>query len=189
MQTSAPFGLRAVGSQGGGTPTRQECGVIASGYATAIFSGDFVKLVTTGGLERAAIGDSGCGVFAGVEFVDASGFYRVLPYWPAAQTYTAGTCKAYYFRDPTQKYWIQANGALTAAAVGDAADLISLGGSTLSGQSSTMLSSTLVGAAATAQFKILGLALLPDNDWTDSFPVVEVMINEYAPFTPNTNTI
>ena len=64
----AAFGLRLSRSgNGSDLQNMQNKYRIASGYGTAIFQGDMVKVVTGGGIERFADGDSGpiLGVFNG----------------------------------------------------------------------------------------------------------------------------
>jgi hypothetical protein len=66
----APFGLRP--SRTSISSQQQNRYRIASGYATAIFQGDLVAMVTGGGIERVAAGGSGLilGVFNGCNYTD-----------------------------------------------------------------------------------------------------------------------
>jgi hypothetical protein len=66
----ASFGLRPVRTSI--SSQQQNRYRIASGYSTAIFQGDLVKMVTGGGIERMAAGDGGfvVGVFNGCFYTD-----------------------------------------------------------------------------------------------------------------------
>ena len=66
----ASFGLRPVRTSI--SSQQQNRYRIASGYATAIFQGDLVAMVTGGGIERVAAGGSGLilGVFNGCFYTD-----------------------------------------------------------------------------------------------------------------------
>lgn len=186
--TSAPFGLRphmSLPSGSGGMVARAYPNAFASGYAANIFKGSAVKLLTDGTIAVSTAGDTAnLGVFAGVEYTTPTG--RVYSkHWPAS---TAATeIVAYVYDDPKIIYEIQVDGALTQAAIGDCADFTTAAddtGSTLHGLSSATLSATLVGAAASAQFRIVGLAPYPDNAFADAFPIVLVQFNEHVFSTP-----
>ena len=72
--TAAPFGARPVSttSASGSFNGKVQHLKIASGYATAIFNGDFVKMVAAGTIEK----DTGTstlttiGIFMGVKYTD-----------------------------------------------------------------------------------------------------------------------
>ena len=86
--TATPYGFRPVGLLGSGTwsdATRQI--KIASGYATAIFYGDAVKLVSAGTVEK----DTGTtaltpvGIFVGCRYTDPTTNQPTdSQYWPAS---------------------------------------------------------------------------------------------------------
>lgn len=180
--TDSPFGLRPAFHQRGGT-IRPFTAPIASAYGTSIFSGDAVRLVTAGTLERAAATETIAGVFAGCDYTDAAGNRQTSPYWPASTTAT--DIVGYFIADPDVIYEIQATGSLTSASVGDAADLVVGTGNTKSGQSTSEISTTLAGAGNSAQLKIVGLGKSANNEWGDAYTVVQVIINELQPaFTP-----
>ena len=83
-----PYGLVPVQRVGGGTftgPTRQY--KIASGYATSIFNGDAVKLVTGGTVERDTFDAAmtPIGVFLGVSYTDPNTSQLTFKqYYPAS---------------------------------------------------------------------------------------------------------
>jgi hypothetical protein len=113
----------------------------------------------------------------------------VSNYWPANTAYQAGTCVAYFYNDPLIVYEVQADGSLAQTAVGDQADLSNTtAGSATTGLSACTLSTTLAGAGASAQMRIVDLAPYPDNAWGDAFTIVRVTINE-AQFQASVNAI
>ena len=94
---SAPYGLVPV-KMVSGTPyagvTRQY--TIASGYGTNIFTGDAVKLVTAGTVERdtADAAMTPIGVFLGCTYTDPNSKQKLFSqYWPASTV--ASDAKAY----------------------------------------------------------------------------------------------
>lgn len=162
---------------------------IASGYATNLFKGDPVKLVTAGTIQlgtsdgtRTGTVDniSLLGVFAGCEYVDSTGKPTVSSFWPTGTTAT--NIVAYVYDDPLTQYSIKADGSIAATAVGDQADLTGFsapGGSTSTGLSSCTLSSSLVGAGQQGQFRIIDVDRSADNAWGDSYTKVIVQIAEH----------
>lgn len=186
--TYAPFGLR---------PVRRACEVetlrnaIASGYAFNIMTGDPIVLLTNGTIERAGSGPTGTvsatgavgiyGVFAGCTYTDSFGRRQVSPYWPASTTAT--DIDVQYWRDLDKiEFAVQANGALTQAAMGDAADFANLGdGNTLTGQSACGFG-TLAGSGNPGAMRVIGLLEQPGNAWGDTYPIVIVKINRLAGF-------
>lgn len=152
-------------------------GGIASGYASNIFRGDPVKLVTAGTYQLAAAGDAVSAVFAGWLNED-SGVYNAGRYWVSGTTYTkAPVCLFWPVEDVF--FRIQGQGSIAQSAIGDVADHIAGTGNTRSGQSGAYLASgSLQGAGNSAQYKIIDLDLSPGNAWGDSYTRVVVLVNE-----------
>lgn len=179
--TSAPFGFRPASHPSGTIRQDNLTNGIASGYATALYTGTPVKRHTDGTLIATATGaDSAIGVFQGWEGTDASGSYKILPYWPASQTYTDdGKMKVYFTSDREITYEVQTVGTIAATAVGESANVQQApAGSAYSGISSQTLSATTGSSAGT--FQVLGLAEgYPNNAWGDSYVVVKVKISTY----------
>jgi len=177
--TSAPFGLRPAFHPSGLDRAQALAGGIVSGYSSDILKGQPVRYVTAGQIEPAAAGQAFVGAFAGVEWTDTTGRRRVSNYWPASTAYQTGSCVAYFYNDPNIVYEIQADGTLAQSAIGDQADLSNTtAGSNVTGLSQCTLSTTLAGAGAQAQMRIVDLAPYPDNAWGDAFVVVRATINE-----------
>lgn len=188
--TSAPFGFMPIRHAHGGATFNVETlnDGIATGYATSIGAGCPVKLVTGGTLERAAATDALIyGIFAGCFYVDSSGRERTSAYWPASTTATV--IRAMWWRDPFLEYKVQSAGSVAQTAIGDEADHVQGTVSTLSGRSADQLSTTLAGAGASAQFRVVGLLDEQGNAWGDTYTIVRVVINESAGILPNQNAV
>ncbi len=85
----APNGAKPVRHLTGGVIRAREW-KIASGSSTAIFTGDFVKLLSTGYIDVAAAGNRLLGVFAGCKYTASDGTPKFAKYWPAS-TATLGS--------------------------------------------------------------------------------------------------
>lgn len=173
---SAPFGFRPVLHPSGTMrPTKY---TIAGSYGSAIYNGMPVILATNGTITAGTAAADLLGVFAGCEYIDATGKPNVSPNWPAAQSILAGTeAIAYVYDNPSTLFEVQADGSIAQTAVGDQADMSNAtAGSALTGQSQATLSATLAGAGAQAQFRIIGFGKGSDNAPGDAFTVVQVQI-------------
>ena len=103
--TSAPYGFRPSFHNSG--QMRPKAYTIASTYAASIFSGDPVKLISDGTVQlgssdgtRSGTTDGVIllGIFAGVEYNDATGKPTISPFWPSGTTGT--NIVAYVYDDP-----------------------------------------------------------------------------------------
>lgn len=187
--TSAPFGFRASFHPSG--QVRPKAYTIATGYAINIFAGDPVKLVDAGTIQLGTSdgtrsgttdGISLLGIFAGVEYRDATGKPTISPFWPAS---VAGTeIVAYVYDDAETLFDVEyANpgtpGSTTVqTAVGEECDwtVASPGGSTSTGLSNTYLT---VIQATSGQFQITGFAKNVADSLTDAYVTATVRINEH----------
>lgn len=138
---------------------------IASGYATALFTGDVVKMASDGTIQKASNGDVAVGVLVGVQYVDTNGTPQHKPYFPAAFTSTQ-PIYAKVDDDPNSTYHVTAN-ASVASVTPNTLWAASLGaGSTTFGLSGTLLD---VGAGektatpATAMFKVVKVTDAANN--------------------------
>lgn len=183
MLTSAPFGMRPVFHPSGIMRARALDNGIASGYASSIFLGDPVRLTSTGQINVGTGSNSILGSFAGCEFVDTFGRYRMSSYWPANTTGTQ--VRAWFHDDPVLVYAIQANGPVAQAAVGDQANIVNPGtGNTSTGISAAALSSTLAGTGVQAILRIIDVYDDPNNAWGDAFTVVLTQIANHQYVNP-----
>lgn len=174
----APTGLSPAYHLAGGVIRAQEY-KIASGYATAMFKGDLVKVIAG---KRLNTGNSALGPFVGVfngcRFRNARGEYVFSDYWPAGQTtLNSEDAVAFVFDDPNIVYEIQADGNLTSANVGKQADIEYIVGSVTTGVSKTELKSSNIGIGD--NLHILELVDRPDNAFGTNAKV-HVIINEHA---------
>jgi hypothetical protein len=171
--TSAPFGLRPVNHPSG--QVRPVAMTIATGYATAIYQNQPVKIHTDGSIQAAAVGDRFIGSFQGVEWTDANGRRQIAKNWTAS---TAGTdIVAYVTEDPSIIYEIQSNAALTLANVGEQYDFTAASGSTTTGLSTQMLD--VASTAANASVRLLGITPGADNAYGDTYVIAQVQISEH----------
>lgn len=89
MATAPRKGFNRSRNQGSGASTQGLSEyTIASGYATALGTGDPVKLTTDGSIIQATNSASTLGVFQGCRYIDSSGRIQIQKYWPASQTST-----------------------------------------------------------------------------------------------------
>lgn len=173
---SAPFGFRPSFSAVGFDRAKKYA--IAAAYGTNIFKNQPVILNTNGTVTAGTAAADLLGVFAGCEYVDATGKPNVSPYWPAGQTVFAGTVPvAWVYDDPTNVYEVQADGSIPQTAIGDQADISNAAaGSTATGLSASTLSATLAGVGVQAQWRIVGFGQYVDNVPGDAFTVVQVQL-------------
>lgn len=184
---SAPFGFRASYHNSG--QMRPKAYTIASTYAANIFSGDPVKLTDNGVIQLGSSdgtrsgttdGISLLGIFAGCQYLDASGKPTISPFWPSGATGTEIT--AWVYDDPETLFDVQYNnpsaGTTVQTAVGEECDwtVASPGGSTQTGLSNTFLTAI---QATSGQFQITGFGFEINDSLTDAYVVVSVRINEH----------
>ena len=188
--TSAPFGFRPSFHNSG--QMRPKAYTITSTYAASIFSGDPVKLTDNGVIQLGTSdgtrsgtvdGISLLGIFAGVQYLDATGKPTISPFWPAGTTGTQ--IVAWVYDDPETLYDVQyANPGTPGTdsvqtAVGAECDwrVASPGGSTQTGLSNTWLTVT---QSTSGQFQITGFAYDINDSLTDAYVNVTVRLNEAA---------
>jgi hypothetical protein len=185
--TSAPFGFRPSYHNSG--QMRPKAYVIASAYAANIFSGDPVKLTDNGvvqlgtsdGTRTGTVdGISLLGIFAGCQYLDATGKPTISPFWPSGTTGTE--IVAWVYDDPETLFDVQytnpSAGTTVQTAVGEECDwtVASPGGSTQTGLSNCQLTAI---QATSGQFQITGFAYSIFDSITDAYVQVTVRINEH----------
>lgn len=189
--TSAPFGFRPSFHNSG--QMRPKAYVIASGYATSVFSGDPVKLTVNGVVQLGTsdgtrsgtvAGIQLLGIFAGCEYLDSTGKPTISPFWTGSTAvYNSAGATAWVYDDPETIYDVQYTNPGTVGttsmqvAVGQQCDWVvaSPGGSTSTGISSTQLSAIQAG---TGQFQITGFQGNINDSLTDAYAIVTVRLNE-----------
>jgi hypothetical protein len=174
--TAAPFGFRPVWH-----PTGLDRGIlrfIDPVYATPLYKGMPVALNTNGTIVAATVAADILGIFAGCEYIDSLGKPNFQNFWPGNPgIYTGRQPRAYVWEDALTVFEVQGNGPIPLAAIGDQADVVNPAAGTLPlGMSTAALNSTLVGAAAQGQFRIVGFNMGEDNTPGDLYTIVQVQI-------------
>ena len=180
--TNAPYGLLPVRHPSGTIRPQGFNNGILSGYNTAIYQYQPVKMSTDGYIQAASAGDQILGSFAGVQYVDANGRPNYSNQWLASTS--ASQIVAYVTTDPQIVYAIQADGSLTQAAIGDEADVSNASATNGLGFSAATLSTSLVGANNTATLRVVDLYNVPDNAWGDAYTQVLVQVVEHQYVAP-----
>lgn len=169
-----PFGFLHWGSASG-PPNFAQAGSaspyrIASGYGTAIFFGDAVRMNVsgpTGYIEQWANGDGGTatkilvGIFFGCRYFSTSRQTTWWSrYWPGSDA--TGDVDAFVVDDPAAQFKVQAGigAAITQANIGQTADIVAgPTGNTTTGSSGMSLSTP--GTTVTHPFKIVNVVTSP----------------------------
>ena len=145
---------------------------IASGYATAIFYGDFVKLVAAGTLEKAAVTTSvvagTVGIFVGCSYTDPSTSQLTFNQQFPAST-AASDIMAYVVDDPKLVFKMQADEAIAQTGLGNNVSAVSTAGSTTIGRSKNALDGGSVGTTNSLPLRILEFVEGPNSTVGDAF--------------------
>ena len=181
MATSAtPMGAEPVGclSAGGSFSGKVRHYKIANAYGTAIFYGDFVKLVSTGTVEK----DTGTttmtpiGVFVGVSYTDPNTNQKTFSqYFPASTA--ADDISAYVMDDPNLLMQMQGDATLAQTTLGNNVAVVQTAGSTSIGRSKNAVDSSTAATTNTLPLRIVEFVDGPDSTVGDSFTDVIVKFN------------
>lgn len=172
---NAPFGLRPAFHISG--EVRPTAASIATGYSSNIFQYSPVAY-NDGKIELAAAAARAVGTFMGCQYTDTNGRRNYSNKWPASTTATDIVC--FITTDPLITYEIQAGGSITESDIGEQADWST--NNTSSGNTTTGISSVTLGtpsASGNNGLRIVGITKGPDNDWGDTYTVVNVQISEH----------
>lgn len=185
--TSAAFGFRPSYHNSG--QIRPKAYTIATTYAANIFQGDPVKLTDNGVIQLGTSdgtrsgttdGIALLGIFAGCEYIDATGKPTVSNFWPTGTSATNIT--AWVYDDPETLFDVEypnpSAGTTVQTAVGEECDwtVASPGGSTSTGLSNTYLT---VIQATSGQFQITSFKPNVTDTLTDAYVTATVRINEH----------
>jgi hypothetical protein len=177
----ASFGLRPARLSGDSQTTNRYR--IASGYATAIFQGDLVAVVTSGNIERVGAGGSGLilGVFNGCSYTDPTTgkptFSNSYPGSIAASDIIANVIDS-----PTAVYEIQADDTFPVSDLFGNFDIVDQSpvGDTTSGISRMELDVSTGATTATLPLKAIDISQDPENSDTGAGNTnVLVVINNH----------
>lgn len=159
-----------------------------TGYGTALYKGDLVKVGTNGTVE---IGDGtspALGVFMGCEYTDATGKPVESPYWPASTALLAGSVvTAYVVDDQNTMFRVGVTGNASdyvQAAVGQQCNVAVAAGNIRNGISGSSVSAALVAAGTLAQLRVEGFYDGPYDATNNPFPQLLVKLVEVQ-FAPN----
>lgn len=153
---------------------------IASGYATAIYKGDLVKMANGGTLNK----DTGTttavpvGVFLGVSWTDSTYGPKYQQYWPASTVAT--DAMAFVCDDPDVLFQVQANGSLTQTAIGCNASIVQGSGNATTGLSGVSITASTVASTNTFPIRIVDYVTKPGfSALGDAYTDVLVRINTH----------
>ena len=182
----APFGLRPIAKQGsapGGTigTTKYK---ISSG-ASALFTGDPVKLKADGSIEVkggvGAITGAISGVFMGCFYTDPTTSKPTFRNFFPAST-SPGDAIAFVADDPNQLFIIQQDSVANNIVAADRnlnADFVTATGSTVTGMSKTEVDSSSKNTTAGLNLRIVDFYDTPSNDATANNSILVVKINNH----------
>ena len=151
---------------------------VASGYGTAIFYGDFVKLVNTGTVEK----DTGTttltpvGVFVGCAFTSpTTGELTFSQTFPASTA--ASDIVAYVVDDPNVLMRMQSDEAIAQTGLGNNAAVVQTAGSTSIGRSKNAVDGSSIATTNTLPLRIIDFVDGPNSAVGDAFTDVIVKFN------------
>lgn len=178
--TLTPFGARPIGGlsgKGSYSGVRRKY-KIASGYAANIFTGDFVKLVVGGTVEK----DTGTntltpiGIAVGFEYTDPVTKQKLqTAHWPSGTVASDAVC--FVVDDPDVLFLMQADGAIGQNYVGANAGVVQTAGSTANGQSKNALDQSTAADTGTLPLRIVEIVDGPDNEVGDAYTLVVCKFN------------
>jgi hypothetical protein len=151
---------------------------VASGYGTAIFYGDFVKLVNTGTVEK----DTGTttltpvGVFVGCAFTSpTTGELTFSQTFPASTA--ASDIVAYVVDDPNVLMRMQSDEAIAQTGLGNNVAVVQTAGSTSIGRSKNAVDGSSIATTNTLPLRIIDFVDGPTSAVGDEFTDVIVKFN------------
>lgn len=188
--TASPYGLRPVNLIGG-QPYAGSTRLIKinNAYAANIFYGQAVSINSSGVL----IADTGTsnvaatgtvGVFVGCTYTDPNLKYKIFKqYWPTGTVAT--DAYAYVVDDPDVVMQVQADDAVTQAALGANIGLSTFSGNTSTGNSETSADVASINTTATLPLRIVGFVDGPDSTVGDAYTDILVKWNMPAAVSSN----
>ena len=190
--SATPYGARPIGTTsaaGSFTGLVRHLPIITT-YGTAIFNGDFVKLVANGTIEK----DAGTatlasvGIFMGCAYTDPTTNQKTFSdQWPASNAATDAV--AYVLDDPNVVFQMQADEAMNTTDRGLNCDVIQTAGSTSIGKSRNAIDGDSCAATLTLPLRIIDWvdgpkSLAPAGTTaSDAYPDVIVKFNAASTFT------
>ena len=176
--TNAPNGFVPLRHLTGGV-IRPQAYPVANAYATSLFSGDLVTLLSDGTVGISTNAINALGVFYGVQYIDqTSGDVKFSKVWTASTAIKANTAAtAFVYDDPNITYEVQGSGTFANANVGELCNVIFTAGETTFGGSQQEANLATLGTTA-LPLRILRLVDAPDNA-VGADAKLEVVINNH----------
>ena len=177
---AAPYGARPIGTtSASGSFTGKVTHVkIASAYGTAIFYGDFVKLVTAGTIEL----DAGTatltpiGIFMGCAYTDPNSNQKTFSQtWPASTS--ASDAVAYVLLDPDVLFQMQGDATIAQTGLGANFAVVQTAGSTTIGTSKNACDGSTVATTNTLPVKLVDFVDGPTSSVGDTYTDVVLKFN------------
>ena len=172
--TAAPSGARPVNttSASGSFNGKVQHIKIASGYATAIFYGDFVKIVAAGTVEKAAVTTSvvagTVGIFMGCSYTDPNTNQLTFNQQFIAST-AADDIMAYVCDDPKLLFRMQGDEAIAQTGLGNNISAVNTAGSTSIGRSKNALDGGSIATTNTLPLRVVDFVDGPSSAVGDAF--------------------
>ena len=145
---------------------------VASAYGTAIFYGDFVKLVAAGTVEKAAVTTAvvagTVGIFVGCSYTDPSTSQLTFNQQYPAST-TASDIMAYVVDDPKLVFKMQGDEAIAQTGLGNNISAVSTAGSTAIGRSKNALDGGSIATTNTLPLRIIEFVDGPSSTVGDAY--------------------
>ena len=151
---------------------------IASAYDTAIFYGDFVKLVAAGTIERDAgtTALTSIGIFMGCKYTDPSSNQMTFSQtWPASTS--ASDAAGYVLMDPDVLFRMQGDATIAQTALGANFAVVQTAGSTTIGRSKNACDSSTVATTNTLPVRLVDFYDGPNSSIGDAFTDVILRFN------------
>lgn len=178
--TATPNGAEPIGtlSASGSFTGKVRHIKIASGYSTAIFYGDFLKIVSSGTVEK----DTGTtslttvGVFMGCSYTDPSTNQKTFNQTFPAST-AASDIMAYVLDDPNVLMKMQSDASLAQTVLGNNFAVVQTAGSTTIGRSKNAVDGSTAATTNTLPLRLIDFVDGPDSAIGDAFTDVIVKFN------------
>ena len=181
--SATPYGARAIGtlSASGSFSGKVQHIKIVDAYAVNIFYGDFVKLVSTGTIQK----DAGTttltsvGIFVGCSYTPNSTGQKTFGQMWIASTdcSTADDIVAYVITDPDVVFQMQGDASCAQTTLGNNAAVVQTSGSTSLGRSKNALDASTAATTKTLPLRIIDFVNGPDSSVGDSYTDTIVTFN------------
>ena len=181
--SAAPYGARPIGtlSASGSFSGKVQHMKIVDQYAVNIFYGDFVKLASTGTIQK----DTGTatltsvGIFVGCSYTPNTTNQKTFAQMWTASTNcsTADDIMAYVITDPDVVFQMQGDDSCAQTTLGNNAAVVQTSGSTSLGRSKNALDASTAATTKTLPLRIIDFVNGPDSAVGDAYTDTIVIFN------------